>query len=357
MIQFPSLDLRIYAFVELGKVMGQAAESYTEQETGFKTQYPELYDALQVANHQNPWFTPSNIAFALNAWKDTLNEEAIASWIKRYEPGIQKTQSKKVAVIMAGNIPLVGFHDFLCTLITGHTFIGKLSSSDQVLLPAVANVLCMIEPSFKQMIRFTQGSIKDFDAIIATGSNNTARYFEYYFSKYPHIIRKSRNGVAVLSGNENIDAYKKLGFDICTYFGLGCRNISKVFLPEGFAAEKLYSAVEPYNKVLFDHFKYMNNHSYYRSIYLLNNTPHLDNNVFILTESEQYSSPIPVLYYAFYKDIESLKKKLLQDNEQIQCIATDAFTSEKTVPLGSTQSPGLADYADGIDTLKFLIDL
>ncbi len=175
---------------------------------------------------------------------------------------------------------------------------------------------------FKENIQFTEGTIKDFDAIIATGSNNTARYFEYYFSKYPHIIRKNRNGVAVLDGNESPDSFKKLGSDICTYFGLGCRNISKVYIPVGFAPEKLFASIEPYRKVLFEHNKFMNNHSYNRSIYLLNNTPHLDNDVFILTESDQYSSPIPVLYYEFYKNIETLQKKLVQDDEFIQCIAT-----------------------------------
>jgi len=357
MIQTTSLDIRIQAFAELGEVMGMASASYSNQDSDFENEYPEFFNSLEVAYQQNPWFIPANIAFALNEWKRALNEDAITSWSNSYKHEIQNTISKKVAVIMAGNIPLVGFHDFLCTLIAGHSFIGKLSSTDKVLLPAIANILCLIEPSFKQMIQFTEGTIKDFDAIIATGSNNTARYFEYYFSKYPHIIRKNRNGIAVLNGKEDEAALKSLGSDICTYFGLGCRNVSKIFVPKGFAVQKLYSAVEPFNKILFDHFKYMNNHSYHRSIYLLNNIPFLDNDAFILTKSKQYSSPIPVLYYEFYSDIELLKEKLLQDNEQIQCIATDAFTSEKTVPLGSTQSPGLADYADGFDTLKFLIEI
>lgn len=357
MIQSPSLKSRIHAFVELGKVMGKASDSYTIQNSDFERQYPALFESLQTANQQNPWFTPANIALALNTWKETLNIIAITEWVNYYEENIQKAISKKVAVIMAGNIPLVGFHDFICTLIAGHSFIGKLSSNDKVLLPALADVLCSIEPLFKPKIQFTEGTIKDFDAIIATGSNNTARYFEYYFSKYPHVIRKNRNGVAVLSGNESNDAYLNLGSDICSYFGLGCRNISKVFIPVGFAPEKLFLALDPYRKVLFDHYKYMNNHSYHRSIYLLNNTQHLDNDVFLITESEQYASPIPVLYYEFYENIQSLKEKLLMDDEYIQCIATDVFTGKKTVPLGGTQSPGLADYADGIDTLKFLLDL
>jgi hypothetical protein len=357
MIQSPALDSRISAFVELGIIMGKAAESYTSVETDFKEKYPEFYNSLQTANHQNPWFTPANIAFALNAWRETLTKADISSWIKGYEQDLQNTKSKKVAVIMAGNIPIVGFHDFICTLMAGHSFIGKLSSVDKVLLPAIAAVLCQIEPSFKPMIQFTESTIKYFDAIIATGSNNTARYFEYYFSKYPHIIRKNRNGIAVLAGNETEQSFKKLGTDICAYFGQGCRNVSKIFIPDGYAPEKLFAALEPFKEVLNDHNKYMNNHSYNHSIYLLNKTPHLDNDVFILTESDQYSSPIAVLYYEFYKNIETMQEKLIQDDELIQCIATDVFRSDKTVPLGSTQSPGLSDYADGIDTMKFLLGL
>ncbi len=356
MIQTLSLDLRINAFVELGKVMGQAAESYSNQETDFANLYPELSYSLQSAYQHNKWFTPSNIAFALHAWKEALTEKAITKWTDAYKPGIQNTKPKRVAVIMAGNIPLVGFHDFLCTLISGHIFIGKLSSDDKILLPAIADVLCKIEPLFKEKVQFTEGTLKNFDAIIATGSNNTARYFEYYFSKYPHIIRKNRNGVAVLNGNENSDTLKRLGTDICTYFGLGCRNISKIFIPDGYAPEKLFAAIEPYKETLFVHNKYMNNHSYHSSIYLLNNTPHLDNDVFLLTESDQYSSPIPVLYYEFYNNIKMLKKKLKQDYELIQCIASEILTWENVVPIGNTQSPGLNDYADGIDTLMFLIE-
>jgi len=357
MIQSPALDLRISAFAELGRIMGHAAESYASADTDFKDQYPGLYESLQTANQQNAWFTPVTIAFALKAWKETLIEDSIANWINEYKIGIQNTDPKKVAVIMAGNIPMVGFHDFLCVLMSGNNFIGKLSSDDKLLLPALADVLCTIEPSFKPMIEFTVNTIKDFDAIIATGSNNTARYFEYYFSKYPHIIRKNRNGVAVLSGNESEESLRKLGSDICSYFGLGCRNVSKVFIPVGFDPKRLYSAIEPYEMNLNDHFKYMNNHSYHRSIYLLNKTPHLDNDVFILTESEQYFSPIPVLFYQFYENVEMLKEKLTQDDELIQCIATDIFTGAKTVPMGGTQSPGLGDYADGIDTIKFLLNL
>jgi hypothetical protein len=337
--------------------MGLAGRSFGTTETSFKEQFPRFYGSLQEATYSNPWFTPASIASALNAWETTLNMESLSEWLKPYGPGIQDIASRRVAVIMAGNIPLVGFHDFLCTLLAGHRFIGKLSSNDKILLPAIADVLCAIEPLFGPQIVFTDGTIKEFDAIIATGSNNTARYFEYYFDKYPHIIRKNRNGVAVLNGKESDGSLLKLGKDICSYFGLGCRNVSKIFIPTGFDPRTLFKAIEPFIPVLSDHNKFMNNYGYHRSIYLLNNTPHLDNGVFILTESEQYSSPIPVLYYEFYESIEILRKKLEQDDELIQCIANDVFTSPKTVALGCTQSPGLADYADGTDTMKFLLEL
>jgi hypothetical protein len=357
MIASPTLDRRIKAFVELGNIMGRAAASFTTADPKLQDEYPVFYDSLQSAGFYNPWFTPSNIAFALNSWNEVLTDELLNSWLRRYDLNTLVANPKRIAVIMAGNIPVVGFHDFMSTLISGHYFIGKLSSDDKIILPAIADVLCQIEPGFIHMIQFTENTIHDFDAIIATGSNNTARYFEYYFEKYPNIIRKNRNGIAILTGNESKDDIEKLGSDICTYFGLGCRNVSKVFIPEGYDPKRLFAAIEPYEKVLNDHYKYMNNHSYYRSVYLLNSTPHLDNDVFLITESRSYSSPIPVLYYEYYHSLESLQEKLDIDDELIQCIANNAFTNNKTVKLGKTQYPGLADYADGIDTMKFLLEL
>lgn len=352
-----SLDKRIQAFIELGKIMGRAAESIITRTPGFIADFPDFSEALQTASFYNPWFTQENISFALIAWKDALNPESLTRWINPYDRDIQLVNPKRIAVIMAGNIPLVGFHDFLCVLLSGHYIIGKLSSEDKILLPAIAKVLCQIEPMFIERIQFSESVLRDFDAIVATGSNNTARYFEYYFTKYPHIIRKNRNGIAVLSGDESDEAHERLGFDICMYFGLGCRNVSKIFIPTGYDPKKLFKAIEPFIKVLSDHHKYMNNYSYNSSIYLLNQTPYLDNGVMILTESEQYSSPISVLFYEFYENPETLQKKLYNNHELIQCIVTDMFKSENTVSLGNTQHPGLADYADGIDTIKFLTEL
>jgi hypothetical protein len=351
------LERRIKAFVELGEILGLAAESLETAQPGFGERYPAFSKALHEASLYNPWFTPANIAFALRAWQKTLTPESLDMWLSAYKTVIQSIESKRVVVIMAGNIPLVGFHDFLSVIMSGHCFIGKLSSDDRLLLPAIADVLFAIEPKFKKSIQFTESTIKDFDAIIATGSNNSARYFEYYFSKYPHIIRKNRNGVAILGGSENDGALVKLGSDICSYFGLGCRNVSKIFIPVGYDPKRLFVALEPYIKTLSDHHKYMNNYSYQRSIFLLNNTPHFDNGVFIITESEKYPSPIPVLYYQFYQNIEALKSKLQADDELIQCVAIDLFVDKKTVQLGCTQSPGLADYADGANTIEFLNSL
>lgn len=353
----PPIDMRIRAFAELGKIMKIASSSFSSPESDFVKKFPSFVDALRNATFHNPWFTPYNIRLSLSNWGELLIEDSISAWVKPYLSGIQDINTKKVAVIMAGNIPLVGFHDFLSVLIAGHQVIGKLSSTDKILLPAIADLLCKIESRFSPMIQFTENKIENFDAIIATGSNNTARYFEYYFSKYPHIIRKNRNGIAVLTGDEDDAALNRLGDDICSYFGLGCRNVSKVFIPMGYAPEKIFVAIEPYINTLNNHNKYMNNYSYQRSILLLNKTHHLDNGVFILTESEKYTSPIPVLFYEFYSDIVLLKRKLLRDDEFIQCIANDIFTSGNTVLLGHTQSPELYEYADGIDTMKFLIDL
>lgn len=355
MRKFPAPETYIKAFAELGNIMRLAAKSIRLNGNGFSVKYPELHQSIQAASQFNPWFTQASIASAFEALGEILIEENITNWLNSYSQQ-RDVKAKKIAVVMAGNIPIVGFHDFMCVLLSGNYFIGKLSGDDKILLPALAEVLCQTEPEFRTRIHFTENTLKDFDAIIATGSNNTARFFEYYFAKYPHIIRKNRNGVALLNGNEDEKTMKNLGTDICSYFGLGCRNVSKVFIPTGYAPEKLFDAIEPYRVALNDHFKYMNNYSYQRSILLLNQTHHLDNGVFILTESQNYASPIAVLNYEFYEDLNAIKQKLVLDNELIQCIATEAFTGDKTVNFGDTQQPGLGDYADGIDTMKFLLE-
>lgn len=308
------------------------------------------------AKISNLWFTPENIEFALKETIDSLSEENIVKWIKMY-PNIEKNNSsKKIGVISAGNIPLVGFHDFLSVLITGNSYIGKFSSKDDTLLPAIIKILIDIEPEFKNYIQIKENKLSDFDAVIATGSNNSSRYFEYYFGKYPHIFRKNRNSVAVLTGNETEEDLKKLADDIFIYFGLGCRNVSKLFLPENYDLEKIFKACDLYSD-LANHNKYSNNYGYTRSIYLMNNIIFWDNGFMLLTENKQYSSPVSTVYFEHYTDINEVKSKLLFEDEFLQCIVSNDKTIKGALNFGQTQKPNLWDYADNVDTMKFLIEL
>jgi hypothetical protein len=357
MAQSFSIENTIRAFAALGDLLGKTALELAEGHPDAASEFPELHHALHTAVHHNAWFTGENIARSFSAWSQVLTQENLQEWISAYASPRKERSARKVAVIMAGNIPLVGFHDFLCTLVSGHFFAGKLSSDDDVLMPALASVLCGIEPSLSERIHFTSEPIRDIEAVIATGSNNSARYFEYYFSKYPHIIRRNRNGVAVLTGTESTETLHALGLDISSYFGLGCRSVSKVFIPQNTDPEILFKAVEPYAERLLQHNKYMNNYFYQRSLCLLGNTPFRENGFYILQESSAYSSPIPVLYFEYYSDIQELQDRLAAENDQIQCVVTEAFQSTNTVLPGQSQFPALHDYADGIDTLKFLLEL
>ena len=299
---FP-LSERILAFEKLGQTLSAVTnvEGANNIESGLKRAVDTFRKEMERASVENSWFTQGNIHSALSSWSSALGGGKPEKWILPYR-GLLENQktTQKVAVIMAGNIPMVGFHDFICTLVAGKYFTGKLSGSDNRLLPAVSALLCQIEPRFAPMILFTDQRLIDFDAVLATGSNNTSRYFEYYFAKYPHIIRSNRNGVAIVSGNETPDEMKALGRDICLYFGLGCRSISKVFLPSGYNPVKLFEAIEPYSDLLFSHFKYMNNYSYQKTLLLMNLLPFLDNGAMLLVEDEGYSSPVSVIHYEFY---------------------------------------------------------
>jgi hypothetical protein len=257
---------------------------------------------------------------------------------------------------MAGNIPLVGFHDFFCTLVTGHRFIGKLSSDDLHLLPALAEILCFIDPGFGDLISFTEDKLSGYNAVIATGSNNTNRYFEYYFGKYPHILRKSRNGLAIITGHETMDELNGLSDDIFIYFGRGCRSISKLYVPEQFDFNLF---TEPFNKYnhLADHNKFINNYTYHKAIFLMDKTRFIDFGHLLLVESSELASPVSVVYYEYYKEIEDLRMSLTDLNDRIQCIVSSDETLSRSVRPGATQQPELLDYADGIDTMEFLLNL
>jgi hypothetical protein len=257
---------------------------------------------------------------------------------------------------MAGNIPMVGLHDFITVLISGNKALVKLSSNDNGLLPYLSEYLIHVAPDFKNFIEFTDERLINFDAVIATGSNNTARYFDYYFGKYPNIIRKNRNSVAVLTGKENEDQLKDLAIDVFRYFGLGCRNVSKLYVPRDYNFDAFFNAVYSWKHVI-SHNKYMNNYDYNKAVYLMSVDKNLlDNEFLLLKESSDFSSPIAVLFYEYYDSLKDLKQNLSSQDENIQTVVSSSGI-EREIPFGSSQSPELWDYADNIDTLEFLINL
>ncbi len=335
------LNQRINAFVDLGKFLGKI-----ESENEFES-------ILRKAEAENGWFTQENIKFALKNWGDALSKENLQRWISKYK--IEDIEPKTVAIIMAGNIPLVGFHDFLSVLISGNKVLAKLSSNDKTLLPFLSEYLISVEPEFKNYIEFTDGKLENFDAIIATGSNNTARYFEYYFGKYPNIIRKNRNSAAILTGNETEEELKNLADDIFTYFGLGCRNVSKLYIPENYDFEAFFKGMFSWKEIIHNH-KYINNYDYNKAVYLMDSFPLLDNEFMLLKEDTAFSSPISVVFYEKYNSLEDLSKELEEQSENIQCIVSKAGINNE-IPFGKAQNPELWDYADGIDTIEFLLKL
>ena len=344
------LENRIKAFVKLGLIL-----SGKINDPKFENDYFEKI--IHDARIKNPWFIEENIRYSLSALGESLTEEKVRNWIEPYTKDLTKDKAKKtVGVVMAGNIPLVGFHDFLCVLIAGYKIQVKLSSDDSVLMPAIAHLLVEIESGFKDYIEFREDKLQRFDAIIATGSGNTSRYFEYYFGKYPHIIRKNRSGVAVLTGNETTEDLRNLGRDIFMYFGLGCRSVSKVFVPEGYLFDVFFNAIADFEEMK-NHNKYFNNYEYYRSIYLINKVDHFDNGFLIIKNDSGYSSPPSVLFSEVYCDLDELQNKLNVDAGQIQCIVGDGAVLKDAVPFGNGQNPELWDYADGVDTLAFLTAL
>ncbi len=341
------LNQRINAFVSLGKFLkkfDQKASRETEN---------EFESVLRKAEAENGWFTQENILFALKGWGKTLSEDNLQQWVSKYE--IEKTEPKTVAIIMAGNIPLVGFHDFLSVLITGNKVVAKLSSNDKTLLPFLAEFLISVEPEFKNYIEFTEGRLENFDAVIATGSNNTSRYFEYYFGKYPNIIRKNRNSIAVLTGKETEEELKMLADDIFRYFGLGCRNVSKLYIPMNYDFESFFKAMFSWKEIIHNH-KYINNYDYNKAVYLMDSLPLLDNEFMLLKEDASFSSPISVVFYEKYTSLEAMREDLKNNSKNIQCLVSKAgFPNEIT--FGKAQNPELWDYADGIDTVEFLLKL
>jgi hypothetical protein len=336
-------------FIDSFEFLGKKIKQKIQQ---FNLDKPtEFEKAVVQAQQENGWFTRENIFKALQSIADNLTSDNLQKWIANYDVPVKEV--KNVGLIMAGNIPLVGFHDFLSVLASGHRAFVKLSSSDKRLLPLLAQWLIEYNNVWQNHIIFTD-KLTNIDAVIATGSNNSARYFEAYFSKYPHIIRKNRNSVAILSGNETQQELAKLGEDIFTYFGLGCRNVSKIYVPENYNFDNFFGAIyEPFKDIIYHH-KYANNYDYNKAIHLLDRVPLLENGFVLLKQDISLHSPVAMLHYEYYTDADAVNNQLLMLNNQIQCIVADNHLIENALPFGKAQHPELWDYADNVDTLKFL---
>ena len=357
-----NLKKRLNSLAELGKHLTPENE--------------QLQAIVRRTAFHNAWFTEDNQWKAIGEIRTHfLNITKLNNWLKPYNanqrlatretpitesPNYQKT----VALVLAGNIPLVGFHDILCVFVAGHKALIKLSEKDPYLLPFILKTLNEIDTETTVYFDISEGAMKGFDAVIATGSNNSARYFEAYFGKHPHIIRKNRNAIAILlhrspdgKGGETRSDFKNLGKDIFTYFGLGCRNVSKLYVPRGYNFHPLLTVLHTFKDLVL-HDKYKNNFDYNFTLLILNKISYEGNGCILMTENTGIASPIAALYYEFYDNFEDLSIQLLGRKEEIQCVVSkDKIEGLPCFTFGAAQKPGLEDYADGVDVLGFLLGL
>ncbi|MHC1702302.1 MAG: acyl-CoA reductase [Tenuifilaceae bacterium] len=342
-------NARLNAFIDLGKRM------LSDSKPGSGTNFQLI---IEQANNHNPWFTPDNVYYAIdsiaNHW---LSKVELHSFVNKYPKSFfEPRESKKVVVIMAGNVPFAGFHDLFCVLLTGHHFLGKVSSKDGHLMNAIIDLLVEINPEFRSVIELSEVTLHGFDAVIATGSDSSSQYFDYYFKKYPKIIRRNRNSIAILTGNESEDELKSLGDDIFLYFGLGCRSISKLMVPKGYNFNSMLKAFKAWQNI-DSHNKYMNNYEFQKTLNQMNLISHIDTDFFLLKQHESISSTVGVLHYQEYESIDDVKKYLELHKNQIQCIVADAKIFPGAIPFGMSQNPAVDEFADGMDTIEFLSKL
>ncbi|MGL1887068.1 MAG: acyl-CoA reductase [Reichenbachiella sp.] len=320
------------SFIELGRYIANLSES-------------KLEELARSANNQNSWFTEASVSQSLKGISLFLDEKVITDWLSHYD--LNQVRSKKVGVIAAGNIPLVCFHDMMTVLLAGHQLMIKPSSDDTYLVHFIINELISINPDFGELIQVVE-RLNDADAYIATGSDNSAKYFKYYFKEKPNLIRANRSSVAVLTGDESDEDIMKLGQDVFQYYGLGCRNVSKLLVPKGYDFVAFLDGLKSFEWV-GNHHKFRNNYDYNKSIYLVNREEHLDTGFLLVRQSSDLVSPISVLYYEYYEGEEQVKDWLSDNKDKIQCVVGDGY-----IPFGEAQCPAIDDYADGVDTMKFL---
>ncbi|MDA9631827.1 acyl-CoA reductase [Flavobacteriaceae bacterium] len=336
---------------ELISEIGEFLKNYLDEKYDNKKDdnLIEFEKVIRKAQSNNSWFTDENIKINLTYWSKKLIKTNLNQWLSKYN--LKDTSRKNIAIIMAGNIPLVGFHDFICVFLAGHNSIIKLSSNDKYLIPFLLNLVKF--PSDK--VVYLDGMLKDYDAVIATGSDNTSRYFEYYFKNKQSIIRKNRNSIAILDGNETDEELKSLSHDILTYFGLGCRSVSKLYVPKGYNFDSFFNSIFAYKDLINNH-KYANNYDYNKAIYLMSEYKFLDNGFFMIKEGNEMHSPISTINYEYYDNISHLSEKIKQQEENIQCVVSN-IKFEGRIDFGETQNPSLNQYADNIDVMNFLLTI
>jgi hypothetical protein len=338
-----TLQQRTEAFAALGDAMREAAAGAATGRSGLLSQ---LADNIFTSN---PWFTPENVRLALRSIGNSLTYDNLGRWLSRYPEINEDYTPCDVGVVMAGNIPLVGFHDLLCVLITGNRIQARLSTKDELLMRAVAGTLISAEPGLSGYIDLTTDRLTRFDMVIATGSNNTSRYFEYYFRNVPSIIRRNRNSVAILDGTETDNELALLGDDIFSYFGLGCRNVSKLFLPEGYDVKQLPGHWMKYG-LLRGHSKYSVNYDHNKAVMMVNREQFTDGGFILMKPDPSFTPPMAVVNYEFYSSPDAPERETVQHKNRLQCVA-----GHRHLPFGSTQQPELWDFADDIDTIGFLL--
>ena len=330
------IEQRIQVFVELGQELADTSDEFKAR--------------LQTAKHKNGWFNTEQSQLAFVNWSKTLTASNLKQWAAMYPQLINEIEPKKVGLIMAGNIPLVGLHDLISVLLSGHEAIVKLSSDDTLLMTYIIDRINKISSELGSRIEITE-RLNSIDAVIATGSNNSSRYFEAYFGKYPNIIRKNRTSVAILDGNESSAELAQLGKDIFAFYGLGCRNVTKLYVPKDYSFNLFYESIFEYATVL-DNIKYVHNYDYHKTLFLLNSEQMLDNEFLLIKEDTNLRSPIGVLHYEYMSVEKKDLVKSLNQSEEIQCVIEN-----QSIKFGEAQNPQLWDYADNVDTLRFLLNL
>lgn len=347
-------EISINSIVKLGEIFKYVGEK--SDWPGFsigitQEEYDRFNELIDIVHIYNGWFDANSVRTALTSWSEALKKESIEKWLESYS--LPVTDSKVIAIIMAGNIPLVGFHDFLCVYLSGHAALVKLSTDDDKLFPACLHLLQLFDLDIKKRIKIADGKMEGFDAVIATGSDNSATYFRSYFGKYPHIIRRNRTSLAILDGTETVQDIQQLGLDIFTYYGLGCRNVTKIYMPKGMDINRVFEGIFEFKDIV-NNKKYGNNYDYHLAVFLLERYDVLDNGFILFKEDKGIHSPIGTLYYEYYEDKEQLKREMEAIQHDIQCIVGK---EAPYLPYGSAQKPALWEYADGVDTIDFLTHL